>query len=108
MSIPEVLASLSSLIAQPVTIESFLHSDTVNVWLNEQPWSEDGQVIVNDARIAKLLLSSLPPRVGGVFAYCLESTISGVLSYDETHKRPALEKIERLVVKFRGSEQRLL
>ena len=108
MRLAQVISSGQSLLGQRVKVEGVLHSDTVNVWLNEYPRSEEEQLVVNDPRIPALLLSTFPPRLGDVFAYYFQSGIQGVLNFDEDRNIFILTDVDSLVIDYNGSPRRLL
>jgi hypothetical protein len=108
MNIAEAISSLDLLEGRVLTIEGFLHSDTMDVWLSDQHRSTNKQVTIRDPRIANLLLSNFPPTLGGIFAYCLQAVIQGTIRYDTQHQLILLDAIDSLVVNWREKQQRLI
>jgi hypothetical protein len=90
-----------------ITIEGILHSDTDNVWMNDESREEEEQVIVFDSRINPLLLENFPPRLGGRFAYYYPCRLQGILGFDE-NKTPTVGEISELELEVKGERRKLI
>jgi hypothetical protein len=103
MTLLEFLSSPERLVGRRVTVEGWLHSDTVNVWLSDRPHSEQELVVVQAPHIATWLLRHIPPRIGGVCAYFFEARVTGVVQSSSRDGVPALGGGVEVVLQHSGS-----
>src|SRR5258708_4114046 len=102
MTLPDFLAAADSLVGQLVSVEGWLTSDTVNVWLADRPHSEQESVIVHAPEVAAWLLRHIPPRGGGACAYFFEAEVSGVVQPRTSQGVPVLGGDVRVVLQYSG------
>jgi hypothetical protein len=98
MKLSELLTSLEDRVGETVTVEGVLHSDTVNVWVNDSPRTEAEQLVVLDPRVAERLLATIPPRIGGTIAYYFPCRIRGEVTFDTERKIGVMSNLDFLEI----------
>jgi hypothetical protein len=102
MTLAEFLVSPDAWLGRQVTIEGWLHSDTVNTWLSDQEGCQRGSVLVDAPDLARWFLRHVPPRLGGTYAYCFEAAVTGKVKAPGPDGVPILGGEVSAVLKYSG------
>ena len=108
MTIPQLIEFIDTHNGHLITVNGMLHSDAEISWLNEKSMTEEAQIVLQDSRIASLLLDAFPPCLGGSIAYCLKAILRGVVKYDHELGSITLNRIESVIVERNGVSHQLL